>query len=372
MTFRNAHTRLLPGSITAIAVVLAATLSHAQSQSAPRAAGADAALAGAAAHAVLQRALAPSLYEVVYSASTHSLFVASAGGRGSPGGTVFRLDPQTLEVKQKIELPLKPFALAVDERSNTLYAGHTRDGAVSAIDASTGKLKGTLRHGVLDAAGKPVHVRQLLVDAQAGKLYVTGVTDGGFLWVIDGRHFRSERTLAQPDAPTVGIALDEGRQRLFVSGTAAYAAFDTQSWKRVETQRIPEKLQPTDPKRRFLVNIALTSDGSRLFANQLNNGEGTLVFDVASGRTLATIATGETPVGVRFNAVRNEVYVATLGSGTVSIVDADTYAIKHRLSIPRANSLAIAPDGQALFVTAKKASGEASREQVVRIDLGSL
>ncbi|THU05106.1 YncE family protein [Lampropedia puyangensis] len=325
-------------------------------------------------HAVLERAIAPSLYEIVFSPAAQSLFVASAGDavRDGQSGSIYRLDPQTLEIKQKIDLPLKPFALAADERSHTLYVGHTLDGAVSAIDMLTGAVKSTLYHGLQEENGKPVHTRQVLWDADAEKLYVTGITDGGLLWVIDAKTFTTEQLLRHTNAPTTGMALDAANQRLYVSGTAAYAAFDTRSWQALGVQRIAEKLDPTDARRRFLVNVALDVKGGRLFANQLNNSEGTLVFDLTTGELLHTIQTGETPVGIRFNVARNEVVVASLGGGFVSVIDATTYSIKHRFEVPGANSLWLTPDGQTLYVTAKHASLEQPLDTVVRIDLQTL
>lgn len=374
-TFRSRHL----GAITAIAAIAAATLALlAGSALAPaHATGADAATAATSA-AVLRQDTAPGLYELVHSPANHAVYVAStASTDGGAGGTVLELDERSLAVRRRIALPLKPYGLAIDTRAGMVYAGHTRDGAVSAIAIADGTVKGTLHHGARDEAGKPVHVRQIVVDEATGQVVLSGITDGGFLWVIDGRRWATERVIRHSDAPTAGLTLDAAGHRLFVSGTAAYAVFDTRSWQKLDTQRIPEKLQASDGKRRFLVNTALDAAGGRLFANQLNNGEGTLVFDLQTGAIVHTIATGDTPVGIRFNAQRNEVYVASRGSGTVSVVDAGSYAIKHRIALPaHPNTLALSPDGQTLFVSVKQpfaAKGQpAPLEQVVRIDLRAL
>ena len=320
---------------------------------------------------ILRQDIAEGLYELVYSPESNAVFVASSADFSSNGGgAIYQLDPNTLAVQRQINLPLKPFALALDTRSNTLYAGHTLDGAVTAINATTGEVKGTLRHGVNNAKGKAVHTRQIVVDEAANEIIVSGVTDGGFIWVIDGKNFSTSRILHGMDAPTAGLTLDAANHKLLVSGTAAYAVFDTQSWEQVGENRIPEKLLPTDGKRRFLVNTALDSKGERLFANQLNNGEGTLVFDMKTGAILHTIPTGETPVGIRYNPIRDEVYVASRESGTLSVIDATSYAIKHSIVLPvYPNSIAVTPDGQRLYVSVKQPEG---LEQVVRVDLDAL
>ncbi|MGO3746520.1 MAG: YncE family protein [Alcaligenes aquatilis] len=348
------------------------------SHAAPTPVAATAAVSTPVSEAVLQREVAPGIYELVYSPASKAVFVASTEEFTSKGGgSIYQLDPITLAVQKKIDLPFKPFALTLDTRSNTLYAGHTRDGAVSAIDASTGTLKGTLHHGVKDAKGEPVHTRQIVVDEAANQVIVSGVTDLGFIWVIDGKTFSTNRILRDLEAPTAGLTLDAANHKLLASGTAAYVVFDTQSWELVGENRIPEKLSPSDIRRRFLVNTALDSKSERLFANQLNNSEGTLVFDLKTGAILHKIPTGYMPVGIRYNPIRNEVYVASRGSGTLSVIDASSYAIKQTITLPvHPNTISVTPDGQQLYVSVKRPFAKKGEpepiDQVARIDLQAL
>ena len=322
------------------------------------------------------KGIAPSLYEVAYSPRSRTVFVASASPAeaGGSGGVIYALDPATLAVRSRIALPLKPFGLAIDETQDILYVGHTVDGAVTAVDAATGRIKGTLRHDQKDADGKLIHVRELAVDPATGHLFVGGVVDGGFLWVINTGTFKTERVLRDTGLPSVGLTVDAARRRLYLSGAAAYATLDTKTLSRIASQEIAEKLDPNDGKRRFLVNTAVDAEGARLFANQLNNGEGTLVFDTRSGEVLHTIATGDMPLGIRFNAKRNELYVASRESGTFNVIDASSYAIKRSLVLPgKPNTIALSDDGATAWVTVKQASADRSAprvdEHVARIDL---
>jgi YVTN family beta-propeller protein len=327
--------------------------------------------------AVLSADVASALYELVPDPSQHAVFVASAasGGEGK-GGRILQLDDRTLQITRQIDLPQQPFALAFDARTRTLYAGLTIDAGVTAIDVDTGTVRGTLFHGLKNAKGETIHTRQIVVDEAAGKVIVSGIAEGGFLWVIDAASFTTDRIIQTKDLPTVGLTLDAPKHRLITSGTAAYATVDTQSWEQTSLHQITPRFKPDD-LRRFLINTALDTTGARLFANQSNNNEGTLVFDMASGEILKTIPTGDTTVGIRFNPVRNEVYVASLGDGTVSVIDADSYQIKHTLRMDGLpNSLALSADGQSLFVSLKQPGTGPGQppatEKVARIDLGAL
>ena len=126
---------------------------------------------------------------------------------------------------------------------------------------------------------------------------------------------------------------------------------------------------PGDIRRRFLVNTALDSKSKRLFANQLNNSEGTLVFDLKTGAILHKIPTGYMPVGIRYNPIRNEVYVASRGSGYAKfVIDASSYAMKHTIELPvHSNTISVKPDGQQLYVSVKQPfQKKGSRSPLIR------
>ena len=81
----------------------------------------------------LRRDIAPGLYELTTAGDR--VYVTTTGvkrGRQLPG-EVLELNGQTLAVERRLALPLAPFSLVYDASRRTLYAGHTFDGAVSAI-----------------------------------------------------------------------------------------------------------------------------------------------------------------------------------------------------------------------------------------------
>ena len=90
--------------------------------------------------AQIQRvAVAPSLYELAYSARQNAVFVASSGGFGDGAGPskLLRLDPATLAVQAETVLPLRGFGEVLDDAANRLYVGNTTEGSVTVVDTAS-------------------------------------------------------------------------------------------------------------------------------------------------------------------------------------------------------------------------------------------
>lgn len=316
------------------------------------------------------------VYELVYSSTNNAIYVASMGERfgDGKGGFIYQLDAKTLALQKTIELPLKPFALAIDNRAGILYAGHSLESTITAIDVATGAVRGTARLELLNDEGKAIRTRQLLADEATGTLYVGGVGKGGILWVLDGRTLAQKQVLRSPDGKSIGLVLDADAQRLYTGATGAFEVIDTRSLSRVALHTVPKPPGQEDSYGRYFVNLAWDSRTGRLLAAESTYAGELFVFDAQTGKVLHTVETGKSPVGIRFNPVRNEVYVANREGGTVTVIDASSYAIKRQIALPlHPNSLALSPDGQVLFVSVKQEfpkQGEmAPMESVVRIDL---
>ncbi|WP_168734275.1 YncE family protein [Pseudothauera nasutitermitis] len=333
----------------------------------------------AAPSAVVAQAELRGIYELVYSSANNAIYVAGMGERfgDGKGGFIYQLNADTLALQRTIELPLKPFALASDNQAGILYAGHSLESTITAIDVASGRVRGTVKLEQFNDEGKPIRTRQLLADESSGTLYVGGVGKGGIVWVLDGRTLAEKQVLRSPDGKSIGMALDASQGLLYTGATGAYEVIDTRGMRRVGLHAVPKPAGKEDSYGRYFINLALDQGARRLFATESTYAGELFVFDAQNGQVLHTVETGKSPVGIRFNPVRDEVYVANREGGTVTVVDAATYAVKRQIELPtHPNSLALSADGQVLFVTVKRAfpaGGQlAPMERVVRIDLQRL
>ncbi|MFC4296769.1 YncE family protein [Castellaniella hirudinis] len=359
-------------------VLCAALAACAAPDGQPSKAGPDAQAQAPARQAVLRRDLAPGLYELVV--ADGDVFVASSGQsfKADEGGAIYRLDPDTLATKAVIQTDRKPYGLAYDARTDTLYAGNTLNGIVQAIDLKAGKAA-NYRLGQAKAKGGVEHVRQIVLDEAGGRMFVTNPDTAGKVWIVDLKRGVILHTLSGLRKWPAGAAYDAASNRLYVGqgGDYGVTVIDPDSGKILRRDAV-------DGAEPFLVNVALDDQGARLFAADANSGR-LVVFDTATGRVLATTPVGESALDVLYNPVRDEIYLSNrgasrahpLGTGAITVIDGTTYAVKVRHDLPaHPNSLALSADGQVLYATIKgphddkhpayRADG---LESVVRIDL---
>lgn len=173
-----------------------------------------------AAEEMLRKAVGKGAYEMAVSQQENALWVATSQSRKTDkGGIVYRLDPVTLDVTQVIHNDLKPFGATLDNATQTLWFGNTINGAVTAIDAKTGEVKGRL---VLDnrqrsETVKPLQPRQLVADDSTNTVYITGVGQESAIWVVDGATLKLKETIGSTGKFSTGLALDAKAKRLYTT-----------------------------------------------------------------------------------------------------------------------------------------------------------
>ncbi len=318
---------------------------------------------------VIHQPVAKGLYELAYSPKSDSLFVASALGRGEPGGVIYRLNPANLSQLQALKNEYKPFGVALNTQTNVLYLGNSRDSSVTSVDATTGA---QLRHLVLDGRKrsetvKPLQVREIAIDTQDHRLYIPGVGAESVVWVVDAKNLTLLRTIENTGKIATGLAIDNANHTLYVSNSdGELLIIDTR------TDSIIKRVRLAESGKSALLNITLDQAGHRLFISDFKQ-PGVLVVDTRTDKLITKINVPES-LSVLFNGARNELYVTHRQAGTVSIIDATDYSVKQTVKAPGLpNSLALSADGQALFVTVKQPASRdkpaTAPDEVMRISL---
>ena len=299
----------------------------------------------------LNQAIAKGAYELAYSNSDNALFLASAKSTTSEnGGTVYRLDPQDLAVKQTINTDLPVFAAAINQKTNVLYLGNTRDAALTAVDATSGKVLNTL---VLDGRKRgenvrPLQPRQVAVDAATNRVYITGLGEQSVVWVVDGTTLKLISTVPNTGKMGTGLAIDSAAQKLYVTNAdGELVTINTR------LNAIEKRVKIDADKEHFFLNIALDTQGHRAFLSDSKQPQ-VLVLDTRTQQVIDRIAVPES-LAVLFNADRDELYVTHRKAGEISIVDASSYKVKRTVKAPGLpNSLTVSADGKTLFVSIKQ------------------
>ena len=324
-----------------------------------------------AAEEMLRKAVGKGAYEMAYSQQENALWLATSQSRKlDKGGVVYRLDPVTLEVTQAIHNDLKPFGATINNATQTLWFGNTVNGAVTAIDAKTGEVKGRL---VLDERKRteevrPLQPRELVADDATNTIYISGIGKESVIWVVDGENIKLKTAIQNTGKMSNGLALDGKGKRLYTTNAdGELITIDTADNKILSRKKLLD-----DGKEHFFINISLDTANQRAFITDSKAAE-VLVVDIRNGNILAKVAAPES-LAVLFNPVRDEVYVTHRQAGKVSVIDAKTYKVVKTFDTPiHPNSLALSADGKTLYVSVKQKSTkqqEATQpDDVIRIAL---
>ncbi|EKY3242847.1 YncE family protein [Cronobacter dublinensis] len=324
-----------------------------------------------AAEEMLRKPVGKGAYEMAYSPAEQALFVATSQSRNlDKGGVIYRLDPTTLEITQVIHNDLKPFGAAINTKTNTLWFGNTVNGAVTAVDAKTGEVKGRL---VLDGRArsesvKPLQPRELAVDEATNTVYIGAVGNESEIWVVDGETLKKRAGITGLGKYSTGLALDAAAKRLYTTNAdGEFITIDTAT-----NQVLSRKKLADDGKEHFFINLSLDAANHRAFVADSKQPQ-LRVVDTRTGEVTKVID-APNALAVLFNPARNEVYLTHREAGSVSVIDAKSYAVTKTLKTPvHPNSLTFSPDGKTLFVTVKQASSRqqeaTSPDDVIRIAL---
>lgn len=306
-------------------------------------------------------------YEIAITGEPSALYVSTSQSRKlDKGGVVYRLDPATLEITQAIHNNMKPFGMAVNHTTGTLFLSNTTNSAVTAVDVKTGNVKKSL---VLDERQRtkevrPLAPRELVVNEATNTLYVAGLGESSVLWVVDGDNLTLRTTIKDLGKSATGLAIDAKASRIYMTnGDNELITINT------ATNQVISRTKLEDGKH-FYLNLSLDTANHRAFITDSKSPQ-MLVVNFQTGEVLKKI---ELPVSlaVLYNAQRNEVYTTHRESGKVSVIDAKTYKVLNTIDTPtHPNSLALSADGQTLFVSVKQPGSRdkelTSPDDIVRI-----
>jgi len=352
----------------AVAMAAAAAISLTACQAPAKKADAPAAEAPKPVNiAVTQRALGDGLYEMAYSPVSKALFVASAQAfKNVNGGIIYRLDPATLTTQSETHTDMKNFGTAINEAGEVFYTTNSLDGAISKVDAQSGKvLQRLVFPGKISKEGYPAGAREVLW--HGSELYVGRVADPGYISVVDTRTFKLKTEIKNAGKWVTGIIYSPLTDRIYAAnGSGEILVINPRSHK------IEKRWTAGDGKAYLFLNMAEDPATGRLFVTDDSKGKVTLIFDERTGKVIKRIE-GDA-LGIKFNAKRNELYISQRESKKVLQLDAATYAVKNSWSFDKnPNSLLIGPDNNTLFVTLKaefnKDSSTKGTDEIVRIVL---
>ncbi|MGV3579038.1 YncE family protein [Brevundimonas sp.] len=286
------------------------------------------------------------VYEIVFNPANDTVLVAAVGPRGANAAAIASLSAD-LTPGQAIDVSANPlYGLALNSRTQTLYGTDTRTGVISAIDLSTGRLIANIGSDRENA-----HVRQVVVDETANKVYVSEVGGRGAntlssrIWIIDGATNTLERQI-DVDAVLTGLAVDVAGGRVFSTDMTANQVVVVDLASGAVAHRWATGAESA-------INVAYDAAGDRLFVASQGTGELT-VLKASDGSVIQRVPTGAGALSVAYNPAIDQVYVANRQAGTVTVVNGADYSVLANLATGTyPQTIAIDSETNTVYVTNK-------------------
>jgi DNA-binding beta-propeller fold protein YncE len=334
----------------------------------------------------------PGGYEVLAAPELGAVFAASVPVfADDAAGDVLMFDGRSLAPLRRTQLPHRPFALAMDHSRGWIFAGNTKNGSVTVIDAKGGNALRVIQLGKPDQNGKMEHTRMIEVDEAGSRIFVSGPTDEGIIWIADATTGAVLHRLDNVGKWAAGLAYDPaGRLYVGSGGPEEIAVLDAGTGKRLQsfaTGDTPGNAADGATSAHFFVNLSLDPQGQRLFAVDSHSGQ-LYVWNCQTGAVLGRIPIGKGALDVVYSARRNEAYVSyygidekeRLGTGGLVVVDAATYTRRAELAIkPFPSNLSLDEAEQTLFLSVSEPSATDHPDHrtnsvgsIMRLDLATL
>ena len=307
----------------------------------------------------------PGQFQVAYSKKTNKIWVAGTADRDEHVSTIARIDANSLKIEAVAELPIVKndkgysyegaYGITVDDEEGTVWVTSTRDNSVAVYDQATMKQLWTNAGLSKDDPNWIEHPREVRVDHESGKAFVTGRF---FVSAIDLKTKQVEKIQLEgaPDGGTryisMNILVDGGK--LYVPERTGGKLFviDTKTFKVEKTISVKGdkdgEVRPSD--------VAIDHSQNEIYvSSQGVKGEnsGVSVYDATTYEFKKFIPFGTQALSLDNDEANDLVYVTDFGTGKVGVIDggaADKLIAEVAMNGGKANDLVVLPNGSVIAV----------------------
>ncbi|WP_449623500.1 DUF5074 domain-containing protein [Rothia mucilaginosa] len=307
----------------------------------------------------------PGQFQVAYSKKTNKIWVAGTADRDEHVSTIARIDANSLKIEAVAELPIVKndkgysyegaYGITVDDEEGTVWVTSTRDNSVAVYDQATMKQLWTNAGLSKDDPNWIEHPREVRVDHESGKAFVTGRF---FVSAIDLKTKQVEKIQLEgaPDGGTryisMNILVDGGK--LYVPERTGGKLFviDTKTFKVEKTISVKGdkdgEVRPSD--------IAIDHSQNEIYVSSQGvkgANSGVSIYDATTHEFKKFIPVGTQALALDNDEANDLVYVSDFGTGKVGVIDggaADKLIAEVAMNGGKANDLVVLPNGSVIAV----------------------
>lgn len=313
------------------------------------------------------------LYQSAVNAETNEVFAAAAYRAAS--STIYKLDGTTLEIKQQITPAVDPsakpgetkvfaaYGIGLDNKRGLVWVTNTFHGSVAVYKQSDLSLVRQFPNGVID------HPRDVVIDEETGKAYVSAATrgiNGGYVSIFDLDNPEANARIELPGfSIPVSLEFHAPTKELFTTSYAApkAARISLNENNKVDIFELDGKVVDRAS------GIAYDPETKNIFvANQ--GTANTVVYNVERREQVKSIPTGAGALNAHFNPVDGRVYISNRSGGTVTVIDSKTLDVVANLpGGAHVNHVSVGANGVVYAVNKASQVNHDDKDQVTRFEL---
>lgn len=297
------------------------------------------------------------VYQLVFNPANQKIYVAGPKtGAGREGDNfIYALDAKTLQVEDSINVGKNvPYGIAINTKTQTIYAGNSRQNSVTAVDLTTKKVT------VIKNGKEKSKIREIAVDEQRNEVYVSDHGNPG-VWIINGKTNQYTGDISMGKGYLLGLGVDPARGKIYQTDGETMEGYvnvyDSESKKLVSKYKTWSYCP---------MNIAVDYKNNRIFVSQSTDNNVT-VLDGNTGEIITKVHLGvdpSSPIGLVYDEANDLIFTANRRKRDVAVIDMKNYKIIQRIpTIALPNTIALDKATGDIFVTLKKEGrGEAPVE----------
>ncbi len=219
----------------------------------------------------------------------------------------------------KIPLEERPRAIAIDPDVNVIYVGTESSDSISVIDGETNKVSSNIR---LNESYPNYGFGDILVNPKSNSIYAAY---SHYLLMINGTENKVYNLAYIPYYNIDNIAINYNTNEIYLTSYERLYVLD------INTNRIEHSLSLANSERSSQALSINPMTNAIYIANR--DQDTVSVVDATSNSLIQEIPVGNRPESVVVNPQTNTVYVANFGSGSISVIDGETNKVSSNIRL---------------------------------------
>src|SRR5919109_975059 len=295
-----------------------------------------------------------TIYVAKYDWSTHSSTVSVINATTTNGTVTSGLEPNDIPMEAG-----RPFYMAINPATNTIYATSDDQDTFYALNSTTNSLVKISRvdDGPQDIAVNPNTNTIYVASWYSSKIdVIDGTTNSvvGSIPLGDPVTEQANDVAVNPNTNTIYVASSSSDPRIPYAAKGTVSVIDGATRSGLTSGLEPEEIvvgsRPNDVAVNPNTNTIYVTD---TLSSKISVIDGTTINGTTTNSVMGSIDVGSRPTSIAVNPNTNTIYVASYNSSTINVIDGRTNSVMGSIDVGGSSptSIAVNPNNNTIYVT---------------------